>query len=297
MRAVLPAIGGNSVAPAWTQATPPRQGTCSEKDEMGLPSRPCYERRHCRMGGAGRHLRSESEVASVGRRSADQTHQPAIVTALEDHRHLIRVARSALVARCGLGPLGEEPRERSGNRHIATIPLPRVGRVASDVAVEEAAQLVGSAKQRLLGRDDDQVGLKGADGKGLRPCPCSRIPSRTGRGPRSARLRWPAGCSRCGESTTLTTGPRSHRDQGSGRRLPCLRPRRRLCRRTPDDRVGRSTRASSARVQTTASPGRSGSPVALPLVPAVAVDQSRSPALGRPPAGREGRDQRARGAS
>ncbi len=44
-------------------------------------------------------------------------------------------------------------------------------------------------------------------------------------------------------------------------------------------------------------PGRSGSAVALPLVPAVAVDQSRSPALGRPPADREGRDQRARGAS
>src|ERR671915_1679542 len=44
------------------------------------------------------------------------------------------------------------------------------------------------------------------------------------------------------------------------------------------------------------SPGRSGSAVALPLVPAVAADQSRSPALGRPPADREGRDQPARGA-
>jgi hypothetical protein len=48
---------------------------------------------------------------------------------------------------------------------------------------------------------------------------------------------------------------------------------------------GRPTRASSARVQTTASPRRSGSAVALALVPEVAVDQSRSPALGRPPAG------------
>jgi len=61
--------------------------------------------------------------------------------------------------------------------------------------------------------------------------------------------------------------------------------------------VARSTRAWSARVQTTASPGRSESAVALALVPAVAIDQSRSPAPGRPPAGREGRDQRARGAS
>jgi hypothetical protein len=69
-----------------------------------------------------------------------------------------------------------------------------------------------------------------------------------------------------------------------------------LARPSADARLGRSTRASSARVQTTASPRRSGSAMALPLVPAVAVDQSRSPALGRPPADREGRDQRARGA-
>jgi hypothetical protein len=45
------------------------------------------------------------------------------------------------------------------------IPFPGVGRLAADVAVKETAQLVGSAKQRLLGSDDHQIRFERTGGK------------------------------------------------------------------------------------------------------------------------------------
>ena len=120
--------------------------------------------------------RAQAPRASMGGRSMDLTRQPAVVAALEHHRHPVGVPRNALFACRSLRPLGQEPGERSSDRDIVAIPLPRVGRLALDVAVEESPQLVGAAKQRLLGGDYDQVRVKGAYGKDR-----VRVPARESR--------------------------------------------------------------------------------------------------------------------
>ena len=71
----------------------------------------------------------------------------------------------ALLARGGFGPLGEEPRGRSRYRDVVAMPLPRIGRRTLEVAVEEAPQLGGSAKRRLLGGDYDEVEVGSAEAK------------------------------------------------------------------------------------------------------------------------------------